>query len=221
MTADEVESGKPDPPGIYAPRALLGVDPAHQRRARGRAGGSRRGSRGRDDRHRRADDELRIGPPEGAQPCAGSQGPAAGRGIGRGWGVLTSTSSRSREARASTDEQPRRRRSDAASTARRYGPARGATVSGCALDATHFGWSPSIPPGIEARSRVSASLALGPSGDSELSSYLTLRNSGPTMWPKWPGSSWPTSCVACAPYQTTTSVFAIDSPLTKFPMFAS
>ena len=110
-----------------------------QRRARGRAGGSRRGSRGRDDRHRRADDELANRPSGGRTAVCRISGPCCRprnrARLGRTDLYIVAV----REARASTDEQPRRRRSDAASTARRYGPARGATVSGCALDATHFG----------------------------------------------------------------------------------
>ena len=43
---------------------------------------------------------------------------------------------------------------------------------------------------------------------------------GPTMCPWWAPVSW-TSCVKCAAYQTTTSWFRIDSPLTHAPMFAA
>ena len=43
---------------------------------------------------------------------------------------------------------------------------------------------------------------------------------GPTTCPWWAPVSW-TSCVKCAAYQTTTSWFRIDSPLTHAPMFAA
>jgi hypothetical protein len=51
--------------------------------------------------------------------------------------------------------------------------------------------------------------------------HLARRSSGPTMCPKLPGGSCETSCVAWAPYQTTTSAPSIDSLLTKLPMLAS